>query len=35
MKNTKTDKKKKKKKGINGRLDGTEEQISKLEGRLV
>ena len=37
MKNTKTDKEKKKKtpKGINGRLVGTEEQISELEGRLV
>ena len=32
MKNTITDKKKK---GINSRLDGTEKQISKLEGRLV
>ena len=36
MKNTITDKKKKKSpKGINGRLDGTEEQISELEDRVV
>ena len=37
MKNTKTDQEKKKKtpKGINGRLVGTAEQISELEGRLV
>ena len=36
MKNTIPDKKKKKSpKGINGRLDGTEEQISELEDRVV